>query len=80
MATIITYTPLGSPKRERVNARGRVLLHRCEDVQGNPHRQRFPLGSVRDVFYLDALCLLCGTHFVWVEEPDPASTNHGAEK
>ncbi len=70
MPTIITYTPLGSPRRDRVKGPGRVVTHRCQGVDGVPHRQRFPLGSVRGVLYLDALCLHCGAHLVWVDDAD----------
>jgi hypothetical protein len=68
MPTILTFTPLQSPSRTSVKGRGRLLSHRCEDVNGHKHRQRLPLGSVRGVLYLDALCLHCGAHLVWVEE------------
>ena len=68
MATILTLTPLQSPTRTPVKGRGRLLSHRCEDSGGHKHRQRLPLGSVRGVLYLDALCLHCGAHLVWVDE------------
>ena len=68
MPTIITFTPLQAPTRTPVKGNGRVLAHRCEDVGGQHHQQRLPLGSVRGVLYLDALCLHCGAHFVWVED------------
>jgi hypothetical protein len=68
MPTIITYTPLQAPTRSPVKGRGRLFAHRCEDVGGHRHQQRLPLGSVRGVLYLDALCLHCGTHFVWDDE------------
>jgi hypothetical protein len=68
MATIITFTPLQPPRRMSVGAKGRLLLHICEDGNGRKHRQRLPLGSVRGVSYLDALCLHCGAHMVWVDE------------
>lgn len=71
MPTIITFTPLQAPGRTLVKGRGRLLAHRCEDVVGQRHQQRLPLGSVRGVLYLDALCLHCGTHFVWVEDETP---------
>jgi hypothetical protein len=75
---IVTFTPLQPPSRMAVEGRGRLLSHQCDDVQGRRHQQRLPLGSVRGVLYLDALCLHCGSHFVWVEQeaasepPSPA--------
>ena len=71
MATIITFTPLQAPTRTLVKGRGRLFLHRCEDVGKLSHQQRLPLGSVRGILYLDALCLHCGAHFVWVEDANP---------
>jgi hypothetical protein len=71
MPTIITYTPLQAPTRSPVKGRGRMFPHRCEDVGGHRHQQRLPLGSVRGILYLDALCLHCGTHFVW-DDDEPA--------
>lgn len=68
MPTIITFTPLQTPSRTPVKGRGRLLFHRCEDVAGHKHRQRLPVGSVRGIMYLDALCLYCGAHLVWVED------------
>ena len=68
MPTIVTFTPLQPPTRTRVKGEGRLISHRCEDVMAHRHRQRLPLGSVRGVLYLDALCLHCGAHFVWVED------------
>jgi hypothetical protein len=68
VATIITFTPLQPPVRTPVRGRGRLLPHRCQDVSGHRHQQRLPLGSVRGIMYLDALCLHCGAHFVWVED------------
>jgi hypothetical protein len=65
---IITFTPLQAPTRTPVEGHGRLLAHRCDDVTGQQHQQRLPLGSVRGVMYLDALCLHCGAHFVWVED------------
>jgi hypothetical protein len=75
--TIITFTPLKPPQRTTVPGRGRSLIHECQDPQGNSHRQRLALGSVRGVFYLDAMCLHCGAHCVWVDEdaPMPATQN-----
>lgn len=81
MATIITFTPLAPPSHATVKGRGRVLSHRCEDVAGHRHHQRLPLGSVGGVLYLDALCLYCGKHFVWVEDEDnPALKDQGNNK
>ncbi len=54
--------------RTRVSGGGRLFLHRCDDGSGHAHQQRLPLGSVRGIVYLDALCLHCGTHFVWTDE------------
>jgi len=69
--TIVTFTPLQPPTRTSVRSSGRLLSHRCEDVGGHKHSQRLPLGSVRGVMYLDALCLYCGAHFVWVDDEPP---------
>lgn len=66
MPTIVTYPLLRPPTSTPVRAAGKLCPHRCSDVTGEQHSQRFPLGSVRGVLYLDALCLHCGTHFVWV--------------
>lgn len=71
MPVIVTFTPLQPPTRTPVEGGGRLLSHQCEDGQGRRHQQRLPLGSVRGVLYLDALCLHCGSHFVWVEEEAP---------
>jgi hypothetical protein len=68
MPTIVTFTPLQTPQRAVVSGKGRSMLHDCRDGNGQKHRQRLALGSVRGVFYLDALCLHCGAHFVWVED------------
>lgn len=74
MAVIVTFKPLAGPTRVHVHSRGRLVTHRCEDQFAHKHRQRFPLGSVKGVVYLDALCLHCGAHLVWVEEEDEASS------
>jgi hypothetical protein len=75
VATIVTFTPLQPPTRTRVKGEGRLLPHRCEDVLKHRHQQRLPLGSVHGIMYLDALCLHCGAHFVWVgDEPAPAES------
>jgi len=79
VATIITFTPLQSPRRTQVTARGRLLLHVCDDVNGRRHRQRLPLGSVRGVSYLDALCLNCGAHMVWVDDDRPQLSDYDHE-
>jgi len=79
MATIITYHPLKRPERMPVSGPGRSLVHICHDANDRPHRQRLSLGSVRGIFYLDALCLHCGAHFVWVEEEDAAKSPAPAE-
>lgn len=70
MPTIITFTPLKSPQRTPITGTGRSMVHECRDAQGGTHRQRLSLGSVRGIFYLDAVCLHCGAHFVWVEDGD----------
>lgn len=80
MPTIITFTPLAAPTRTRVSGRGRLLAHRCEDGRGHKHQQRLPLGSVRGIMRLDALCLHCGAHFVWVEEDNTELTESGSER
>ena len=71
MPTIVAFTPLQPPQRTPVTGTGRALVHECKDANGQRHRQRLPLGSVRGILYLDALCLHCGAHFVWVED-EPA--------
>lgn len=68
MATIVTFTPLQPPKRTVVSGTGRALVHECRDPNGHGHRQRLSLGSVRGIFYLDAMCLHCGAHFIWVDD------------
>jgi len=68
MATIITFTPLQATVRTEVRRRGCYLSHRCEDPNGGEHQQKMPLGSVRGITHLDALCAHCGAHFVWVED------------
>lgn len=75
MPTIITFTPLQAPARTVVRGRGRLLEHRCEDFVGHRHHQRLPLGSVRGIMHLDALCLHCGAHFVWVDEEAGAAAD-----
>jgi len=60
-----------------VSGSGKSVDHKCEDAAGNPHRQALPLGSVNGVFHLDALCLHCGAHLVWVDEDDPATGERG---
>ena len=77
MATIVTFTPLQAPRRTQVQGRGRWFAHTCEDSSGHKHRQRLPLGSVRGVVYLDALCLHCGAHFVWVDDEPARSAQRG---
>lgn len=72
MATIVKFTPLASPERTRVEQRGRSFLHECADASGKSHRQRLPLGSVRGIFYLDAICLHCGAHYLWVDDDNLA--------
>jgi len=38
---------------------------------GTQHRQHLALGSIKGVFYLDALCAYCGAHLVWAEDEEP---------
>lgn len=71
MPTILTYTPLQAPKRQRVTGKGRMMHHTCEDANRDRHSQRLPLGSVRGIMYVDALCLHCGAHFIWVTDDTP---------
>lgn len=75
MPTILVFTPMGNPSRQKVRGRGRIVTHKCQDVHQQNHVQRFPLGSVRGIVYLDALCLNCGAHLVWTEE-DPSPEGH----
>ena len=82
MPTIVTFTPLKPPQRTPVTGRGRALVHECRDDHGNAHRQRLALGSVRGIFYLDAMCLHCGAHCVWVDDDgagDAAPAAHAPE-
>ena len=48
-----------------------MVLHECTDRHGVAHRQRMALGSVRGVYYLDAICNRCGAHLIWVDEDSP---------
>lgn len=80
MPTIVTFTPLQPPQRTPVTGKGRITVHECKDANGQLHRQRLPLGSVRGVFYLDALCLHCGAHLVWVEEESPELADYSDEE
>ena len=68
MPAIVVFTPLQPPKRSPVKGEGRMVHHRCEDATGTRHRQRLPLGSVRGIMYVDALCLHCGAHLMWIED------------
>lgn len=68
MPTIVTLAPLRAPTRTSVAGKGRLLVHKCQDGHGRDHKQRLPLGSVRGIVYLDALCLHCGVHYVWTED------------
>ena len=80
MPTLITFTPLQSPERIPVTGKGRTLNHECRDGQGEVHRQRLSLGSVRGIFYLDAVCLYCGAHVIWVEEDSPDLSQYEAAR
>lgn len=71
MPTIITVPPAQPAQRTPVTGVGRLVAHECRDSAGTTHRQRLALGSVRGVFYLDAICLHCGAHLIWVEEDSP---------
>jgi hypothetical protein len=73
MPRIVVYSPAQPPREELAETPGRTVLHKCRDATGQRHRQRLPLGSVRGVFYLDALCLYCGEHLVWVEDEAEAN-------
>ena len=78
MPVIVTFTPLQPPSRMTVEGHGRLLSHGWEDVQDRRHQQRLPLGSVRGGLHLNALCLHCGSHFVWVEDEAPSEpASHG---
>ena len=79
MPTIVTFTPLQPPQRTAVSGKGRSFAHECQDGHGHPHRQRLALGSVRGVFYLDAICLHCGAHFVWVDDELPSLDDYGQD-
>ncbi len=70
MPVIITFTPPQGTVRTLIRGQGCILPHRCESEGGKIHRQKLPLGSVRGIMHLDALCLYCGAHFVWVEDVD----------
>jgi len=67
---IVTYSPVEAPQRLPITGTGRRIDHECKDSNGTRHRQRLALGSVGGIFYLDALCLHCGSHFVWVDDHD----------
>lgn len=70
MPTIVKSAPGDSSEKLPVKGTGRSLLHECADANGKSHRQRLPLGSVRGIFYLDAICLHCGAHFIWDDDVD----------
>ena len=70
MPTIITYSPLHPPVSTRTEGRGKSVVHECRDSSGHNHRTTFSLGSVRGIFYLDALCPHCGAHLVWVDDEE----------
>ena len=78
MPTIVTFTPLKPPERTTGAAAAAARsLHECRDGHGSTHRQRLALGSVRGIFYLDAICLHCGAHFVWVDDESQPPTCRG---
>jgi len=68
MPTIVNADPRQSADRIDVRGRGHSIPHQCRDKKGVVHRQRLPLGSVRGVFYLDAICPHCGAHYLWVAD------------
>jgi Rieske Fe-S protein len=68
MPTIVKFSPVDPPEKTPVKANGRSLPHECTDASGKTHRQRLALGSVRGIFYLDAICLHCGAHFIWDDD------------
>lgn len=74
MPTIVTFTPLQSPRHIRVSGKGHMFNHSCEDSAGARHRQRLPLGSVRGIMYVDALCLHCGAHLIWIDDGETQRT------
>jgi hypothetical protein len=51
-----------------------MFNHSCEDAAGARHRQRLPLGSVRGIMYVDALCLHCGAHLIWIDDGEASPT------
>lgn len=73
MPTVVTFTPLRAPEHLEVDGHGRMFNHSCEDAAGLRHRQRLPLGSVRGIMYVDALCLHCGAHFIWIDSDEPSA-------
>jgi len=78
MPTIVTFTPLQAPRYLRVEGEGRMYGHSCEDSGGVQHRQRLPLGSVRGIMYVDALCLHCGAHLIWIEDDKKVEADSAA--
>jgi len=68
LPTIITFSPLHPPTRTSVKGKGKSLVHECNDSTGHARRQVLSLGSVKGIFYLDALCPHCGAHLVWVDD------------
>lgn len=78
MPTIVTSVSGQEPVRTEVRGKGRSLAHECRDAKGAAHRQRMALGSVRGVFYLDAICRYCGAHFLWVEDDEADLSEHDA--
>jgi hypothetical protein len=68
MPTIINVDARHGAERIEVRGKGHSIPHQCRDAKGATHRQRLPLGSVRGVFYLDAICPYCGVHYLWVAD------------
>jgi len=66
--TIVIFSPLAPPTRTKASGDGKSVRHACRDNAGKEHEQSLPLGSVNGVFYLDALCLHCGSHLAWLED------------
>lgn len=71
MPTILTMAPTQPAQRTPAKGVGSMVLHECTDTGGVRHRQRMALGSVRGVYYLDAICNRCGAHLIWVDEDSP---------
>ena len=71
MPTVVTLAPTQPAQRAAARGVGSMVVHECRDSRGAVHRQRMALGSVRGVYYLDAICNRCGAHLIWVDEDAP---------